>query len=494
MHTLRFLVLVLSLFSLISCRTDMDFEPLSEPLRFSADTVYLDPVFSETKSSSYLVKIYNTSSKNIQIPQLTLAKGEDSYFNLIIEGISNKRFSNIELLAKDSLYVFVHTLGKADPQAKDFIYTDQIRIQGSTQQQTIELVTLIKDAYFFHPGKVDENVLHKIQLQDGTPLEGFYLGDSKVHEKNTLELDNSKPYVIYGYAILPENQTLVLQKGTQLYFHENSGIIGLEGSSIQANGTHKKPIILRGDRLETNYMYATGQWSGIRLQNPAKSTLNHVIVEQAKIGLYLENASDFTLQNVQLYNHSYSALVAVNSTLLGQNLVAANTQNATVVLREGGNYRFQHCTFSNSGYRPDQMALLVENSADFPFERLTIENSILHSAIAQSFVLQTTQTANITFESNALKDTSKRNGNSSAYNYSNTSMYSNNILLDTPALSAIDFQDPKKNLFYYTTKMTHLIGQGNLKVARDLPRDLDGKERTKSPDLGAYQHIETTKE
>ncbi len=494
MNTLRILFLFFILLSLGSCRTDMDFDPVSHPLRFSADTVYLDPVFSETASSSYLVKIYNSSNKNIKIPQLSLGKGEQSYFNLLIEGVSGKRFTNVELLAKDSLYVFVHTLGKADPLNKDFIYSDQIQVQGHSQPQHIELVTLIKDAYFLHPGKVEKQVLHRVQLEDQTIIEGFYLGDPDVHAKNTLRLDNQKPYVVYGYAMIPENQTLYLEAGTQMYFHENSGIIGLKGSAIQAAGTLEDPIILSHDRLEEAYAYTAGQWSGVRMQNPRSSTLNHVVIENAKIGLYLENASHFTLRNIQLFNHSYTALEAVNSTIVGQNIVAANTQNATVVLRNGGNYLFQHCTFSNAGFRPDQTALRIENNTGNPFDRLLVQNSLLHSAIAQSFVLAVDYPVNIRFESTALKDTSKRNLSASVYDYSNQMLYSNTILLDTPALGTIDFQDPKKNQFYYSSLMAHLIDKGDHTIARDIPIDLSGKTRTNAPDLGAYQHIETTKE
>ncbi|WP_353160088.1 hypothetical protein [Myroides odoratus] len=494
MNTVRFIMFFIVLFSIVSCRTDMDFEPNTQPLRFSADTVFLDPVFTETKSSSYLVKIYNTSNKNIKIPQLTLGKGEQSYFNLLIEGVSGKQFSNVELLPKDSLYVFVHTLGKADAQSKDFIYTDQIRLLGSTQPQSIALVTLIKDAYFLHPGKVEKQVLHTVQLDNQTTVEGFYLGDSNVHVRNTLTLDNTKPYVIYGYAFIPENQTLILKKGTQLYFHENSGIIGLPGSAIQAEGTLEDPIIMRNDRLEPAYDYTAGQWSGIRLQNPGPSVLNHVTITHAKIGLYLEQATDFTLRNAKLFNHLYSSLVAINSRVLGQNIVAANTQNSAVVLRNGGNYVFQHCTFSNTGLRPDQTALLITNNTTTPFERLTIQNSILHASIAQSFILPLEETANIRFESSALKDTSKRNNSVSVYNYANESMYFNTILMDTPSSASIDFFDPKKNLFYYSSQMTHLIDKGDKEIARSIPRDIDGKDRRQSADLGAYQHIETTKE
>lgn len=488
----RFFILFLSLFSIISCRTDMDFEPNTQPLRLSADTVYLDPVFTETQSSSYLVKIYNTSNKNIKIPQVALAKGEQSYFNLLIEGVSAKQFSNVELLAKDSLYVFIHTLGKADSQAKEFIYTDQIRLLGATPSQSIELVTVIKDAYFLHPKQAEKQVLHTFQLDNQTTIEGFYLGDTHVHAKNTLTMDNTKPYVVYGYAVIPENQTLTLQEGTEIYFHKNSGIIGLPGSTIQAKGTVAQPIQFRADRLEPAYAYTAGQWSGIRLQQPGSSLLEHVTIEQAKIGLQLENASDFTLRNTKLFNHLYSALVAKNSKVIGQNIVAANTQNATVVLRQGGDYLFQHCTFSNSGMRPDQTALLLEQTTA-PLERLTIQNSLLHSSIAQSFILEVEETAPIHFESTAFKDTSKRT-QASVYNYNNEAMYNRVIVLDTPALANIDFQDPKKNLFSYSSLMTHLIGKGDATIARNIPRDIDGKDRENSADLGAYQHIETTKE
>jgi len=495
MKKIWFLAFLIGLLSVVSCRTDLNFEPLSHELTFSQDTVYLDPVFSETQSSSYLLKIYNRSNKNVQIPQLKLAKGEQSFFNLLVNGRSAKEFNHIELLAKDSLYVFIHTLGKAQGLETDFLYTDQLRIQGSSVQQAVELVTLIKDAHFLHPGQAkQEGVLHTIQLNTDTTIEGFYLGDSKIHVSNTLKMTNNKPYVIYGYAFIPENKTLTIEKGTQLYFHENSGILGLKGSAIHAEGTVDEPITMRNDRFEADYQYLAGQWSGIHLQEPKASVLDHVIIENAKIGLYLERASDMLLKNVQLYNHSYSALLAINSKVKGQNMVAAHTQNATVVLRDGGAYQFQHCTFINTGFRPNQTALLVEQTTDTPFESLVIQNSLLHTALAQSFVLNTTDTAPISFQYNALKDTSMRNTASAIYNYNNEALYFNNMILTTPSLAAIDFKNPKQNAFYYSEKMTHLIQKGNLNLAKNIPQDLLGKDRTHSADLGAYQHIETTKE
>jgi len=65
MKKIWFLAFLIGLLSVVSCRTDLNFEPLSHELTFSQDTVYLDPVFSETQSSSYLLKIYNRSNKKV---------------------------------------------------------------------------------------------------------------------------------------------------------------------------------------------------------------------------------------------------------------------------------------------------------------------------------------------------------------------------------------------------------------------------------------------
>ena len=55
-----------------SCRKDFDFTPTEGALRFSKDTVYLDTVFTNIGSSTYTLKVYNTSDDNILIPKIKL--------------------------------------------------------------------------------------------------------------------------------------------------------------------------------------------------------------------------------------------------------------------------------------------------------------------------------------------------------------------------------------------------------------------------------------
>ena len=95
-----------------SCRDDFNFNVTETQLNFSKDTVYLDTVFTNIGSSTYNLKVYNNSNENILIPSINLENGQNSYYRLNVDGLygnqnnSNNYFENIELLAKDSLFVF----------------------------------------------------------------------------------------------------------------------------------------------------------------------------------------------------------------------------------------------------------------------------------------------------------------------------------------------------------------------------------------------------
>ncbi len=58
----------------VACeRDDINFDAPTELLRFSADTVFLDTVYSQVRSETYAVKIYNNEDKDVMIPKISLA-------------------------------------------------------------------------------------------------------------------------------------------------------------------------------------------------------------------------------------------------------------------------------------------------------------------------------------------------------------------------------------------------------------------------------------
>src|SRR5690554_7132205 len=88
-----------------SCRNDFETIPSSGNLEFSKDTVYLDTIFTNIGSSTYNLKVYNNSKKDIHIPSLRLAQGEDSQYRLNVDGIPGKVFQDVQVLAKDSIFI-----------------------------------------------------------------------------------------------------------------------------------------------------------------------------------------------------------------------------------------------------------------------------------------------------------------------------------------------------------------------------------------------------
>ena len=180
MRNLLFLLFIISAISLTSCRNDFEFEPSQGGLEFSKDTVYLDTVFTNIGSSTYTLKVYNRSNKNISIPSIRLGKGLDSKYRMTVDGIvgNNRIFENVEMLAKDSMYIFIEvTADVAAANPTDFLYTDEILFGNGSTEQKVDLVTLIQDAYFLYPQRFDDGTYENINIGD-SPVRGFILDEN----------------------------------------------------------------------------------------------------------------------------------------------------------------------------------------------------------------------------------------------------------------------------------------------------------------------------
>ena len=101
MHKLFILLLAGIAISLTSCRNDFAFTQSTGELEFSKDTVYLDTVFTNIGSSTYQLKVYNRSDKDISIPKIQLGKGLSSKYRIMVDGMTGdvgaqgKIFSNV---------------------------------------------------------------------------------------------------------------------------------------------------------------------------------------------------------------------------------------------------------------------------------------------------------------------------------------------------------------------------------------------------------------
>ena len=378
-----------------SCRNDFSFQPSQGNLKFSKQTVYLDTVFTNIGSSTYRLKVYNQSDTDISIPSINLQKGASSKFRLMVDGRSGdgKSFQNVELLANDSLYLFIETTADiASANPTDFLYTDKIEFHSAVAPpQTVDLVTLVQDAYFIFPqrsGTAGNYSFESINLGlDPTNQQIQYIGSNLSRTDpvngNELHLTNQKPYVVYGYAFVPNNETLIIDKGARVFFHANSGLIIPQSASFQINGANPpaaapeslvNEVVFEGDRLEPQFSDVPGQWGAIvNYSESAANTINHLTIKNATVGILNDQrlltdayTPKLTITNSQIYNCSNLGLLGRGAQISGQNVVINNCGQASFAGTYGGTYNFVHCTFNNSWNNSKQLAVFLSNFLETP--------------------------------------------------------------------------------------------------------------------------------
>ena len=406
------ILFIISILSLASCREDFNFEPSNGGLEFSKDTIYFDTIFTGISSSTYTLKVYNNSNKDISISQIKFAKGLESKYRMTVDGMignNNRIFENVEMLAKDSMYIFIETtVDIAEANPSDFLYTDQILFNGGTIEQKVELVTLIQDAYFLYPQRFDDGTTETLPIGDDE-IFGFYLDENDPVNGNEYIWNNTKPYVIYGYAAVPSNKTLTVEAGARIHFHAESGLIVGNNGSIQVNGLpstnpdnfYENSVVFEGDRLEPLYENVPGQWGTIWLTQGSKNNkFENCLIKNGVYGMYVTGntnlsnpVADLTLYNVELYNHSNFGILASTAYITGENVVINNVGQAGLACTYGGKYNFNHSTFNNNWQSSKQVSVLLNNYIEGaipetqPMEEATFTNCIIFGSNQIQFII-----------------------------------------------------------------------------------------------------------
>ena len=507
-----------------SCRDDFNFKITETQLSFSKDTVYLDTIFTNIGSSTYNLKIYNNSNNNILIPSINLENGEDSYYRLNVDGMygdqsnSGKHFENVELLAKDSLFIFIETtldIANLTNESNQFLYNDQINFDTGFNSQTVELITLVKDAVFIYPHKyIDENTGETITetlsfdtnndgITEETNIQGRFLLE------NELNFTNEKPYVIYGYAAVPENSILNIDRGARIHFHANSGVIVTNGASIHVNGefsenqeTLENEVIFEGDRLEDNFDNVPGQWGTIWLfQGSINNIVNYSTIKNSTIGIYTEgflnSINQLVINNSKIYNSSNFGILAKSSSIEASNLIINRSGQSSFAATYGGNYNLTHCTITNywnNSFRQFPSLLVnnywIDNNGEIlnnPNLNFNISNSIIYGNENIEFLVEQFDDTNLNFKfQNCLikfNDINNNLSNEINYDFSNINNYENIYFNLNP-----DFKNGYNNELFILQN-SEAINLGNSQQALLFPLDILNTNRVDSPDLGAYQHI-----
>lgn len=493
-----------------SCRNDFEFSPSTGQLEFSKDTVYLDTVFTNIGSSTYNLKVFNKSDDDILIPSLKLGLGTASEYRLNVDGIAGKQFENVELLAKDSMFVFVETtidINNLPTSNDEFLYTDIIEFGDGTDIQKVHLVTLVKDAVFIYPDKNNTTgIIETLTLTiDGeeveTEIKGRYL------EPDEYTFNNVKPYVIYGYAAVPENENLSIEAGARVHFHADSGIIVTENSSINVNGelstdqeAMENEVVFESDRLEPLFENIPGQWGTIwLLDGSLNNTFNYATIKNATVGILSDGNQDemndkLTITNSQIYNSSAFGILGRATSIMAENLVINNSGQSSFAGTIGGKYNFTHCTIANywnnsfrqfpsvliNNFLIGEDAIVVNDLTEANFN-----NCIISGNDNPELLIEKEDGTDFSFKfTNCLIRFEDLNNSftQDEYDFTNSSLYENCIFNELP-----NFLDPETNQLIIGEESA-ANNQGNSIYANQVPLDILNYDRTSSPDLGAYQH------
>ncbi len=468
-------IIILTIFiGFSSCRKPTQFSD-NEALKvsFSTDTVAFDTVFTTIGSSTRQLMIYNNNEENLKISSIRLENGELSQFRINVDGQSGHQFSDVEIYAKDSIYVFVRVTINPNDLNNPFFVEDKLIFETNNNKQNISLTAYGQNANYII----------------GTPqITGFpkfkIVADSLQETHWTAE----KPYVVYGYALIDSYGTLVIEPGTQIHFHNGSGLCAFSESQLRVEGTPENPVVFQGDRLEDFYADKPGQWDRIWLMEARENhghSINNAIIKNGFIGIQAEsflkvNKALLKIHNTIIDNHTGVGIYTNLYNLKASNFVISNCGNYAIALTSGGEYIFDQGTVANYWNQSTRTtpSLFFNNifqdteiPVNFYFE---MNNSIMYGNQEDEFNTKFISGSDTTYTFNNCILRTKRNND---INY-------NECLFNT---------NPKfvnKESDYHLDTLSPAIGLGNPKYSTGLLQfDLDGVMRGNQPDAGAYQYV-----
>jgi hypothetical protein len=337
----------------ISCDREEPYAGADIRLRTSLDTIRFDTVFTSIGSATRSIKIYNDEDRAISVSSISLTDG-GQFFRMNVDGVATAEAKNVIIQPLDSIYVFTEVT--VDPDlplsVSPFIIEEDLIINTGEKQLKVHLEAWGQNANYF-PSKSSKG---KINLVSCNLQEVLW--------------DDPKPYVIYGVLAI-DSCTLVLPEGTHIYVHGgiakngtslyNDGLlIFLKDGKIRAEGSVDSPVIVEGDRLESDFNEVAGQWAGIRIF--AESTGNeikHTIIKNSIVGVRVDSLASLLMEESMIFNTTSSGLIGYNASIDVSNSLFYNNGGNGIQCVYGGQYNINYCTISN--YDNQSQGLIMTN-------------------------------------------------------------------------------------------------------------------------------------
>lgn len=356
---------------------------------FVNDTLTFDTVFTSLGSTTRWFKIINTQNAPLEIDEIKLMQLQGNQFVINVDGVNGTVFRNVEIGAKDSIYVFVQVTVNPNNATNPLVLTDEVLVTDNGQSKAVFLQAWGQDAYYH----LSETISGNVTWQNDKP-------HVIVH----------KPNNIVGLYV-PVGKSLTIQPRTHIYVGANA-LVSIDGTLSCNGAAGGDSISFQGLRLESSFRNKPGQWFGLLYSRGANVTMNYTTINESYFGLsdeyvinvlvndtvttshlatYSSNIPNITLNQTIIRNAASTAMTALYTNLNATNCLFHSCGGQMVVLAYGGNYDLKHCTIANvyNNYTSHKNASLIlsEGIADIfnvyykANTTATIQNTIVYGTL-----------------------------------------------------------------------------------------------------------------
>lgn len=337
-------LLVIALGS-ISCKKNKLITDPSAKVNFSADSVLFDTVFTTAGSTTRQIRVINKNSQRINISSINVRSGSASAFFLNVDGSPGRSFTDVEIDANDSLFIFIQVNVNPNNFNSPLVISDAIDFVVNSNTQTVYLEAWGQDAYYHKP-------TNAIKFVNGGYLPYTTIAPGT---NTTVTWPNDKPHVIYGWLVIDSSQTLIIDPGVKVHFHQNAGMWVYRYGTLKVNGIKGNEVVFQGDRLEPYMQDEPGQWDRIWInEGSVNNSINYAIIKNGFIGVQTEllfgNFSEprrLKITNTIIRNMKKWGMYNLAFNVSGGNNVFANCKEYCLAMVAGGNCTFIHSTFAN---------------------------------------------------------------------------------------------------------------------------------------------------
>ena len=418
----------------------------SVTLGFSDQAVVFDTLFTNTRSITKRLTVYNPDKNAVKIQRIEVGGKSASPYQVTIKGRKDIVFTDVELLGGDSLLVLVEINVPSDSQSGVAIAFDSLLFTTNQVEQQVKLIAWRENARV---------------------LQSYTVTGNETWDKN-------QPYIIQDSVTVAPGATLTIEDSTRIFAFDQKAFMKVQGNLV-VQGDTGKIVSFGGFRREIAFEEQVGQWRGIVLEAGATADIRFAVIKNAITGIAItgndaDATPDLTLKNTLIKNMLLDGIKADNADVLLENTIINNCVGHTLGIVNGGNYTLQHCTLANYEFEFIRTvpSISLSNEAGNDFAIDWVNNILWGNKIDEIALPEPLGSLTINASHNILKT-------------SLTTLEGNNNLLN---------EDP----------MFEQENIGNLRLTMDSPAinvalpigiliDIGKITRDATPDIGAWEFI-----